>query len=172
MFFNPDQRQHWFFQTKYPDYKKFLSLFDIKDRKHHLERGGGTMYYKWDYGYPVEVDPAKEYLTFLENTVSSNIAPEKRFLSSWWVDYPQGAYAVAHQHEPFKRFTAVMFLTDYDWVRMWPNAGNLFAMSNLIGYKEWSPVGGDVIIMDGDMYHGTYPTINERKVFVVDFEYK
>lgn len=172
MFFNENLRQHWFIQTSYPNYKKFLDVFKIKDVQSHLERGGSTMYYKWDYSYPVDIDPSKEYISFLENSVSNNLASEKKFLSSWWVDYPPGSYAVAHQHEPFKRFSAVLFLNKYNWVREWPNAGNLFAMSNMIGYKEWIPNAGDVIIMDGDMYHGTYPTINERKVFVVDFEYK
>ena len=28
-----------------------------------------------------------------------------------------------------------------------------------------------MVIMDGRVFHGTYPTLNERKVFVVDFNY-
>jgi hypothetical protein len=28
-----------------------------------------------------------------------------------------------------------------------------------------------MVIMDGRVFHGTYPTLNERKVFVVDFTY-
>jgi hypothetical protein len=32
-------------------------------------------------------------------------------------------------------------------------------------------IEGDVVIMDGKVYHGVYPTLEERKVFVVDFTY-
>jgi hypothetical protein len=28
-----------------------------------------------------------------------------------------------------------------------------------------------MVIMDGRVFHGTYPTTNERKVFVIDFDY-
>lgn len=170
MLFNTDNSVHWFLEKHYTDYKKFLGLFDGVPAKYHLERGGSNMYYKWDYSYPLEVDPDKEYLEFLKDSISG-IAPDAKYASSWWVDYPNGTYSVAHQHVQTKRLTAIMFLTDYEWIRAWPVAGNLYAMSNLIGYKEWTPNAGDVIIMDGGMYHGSYPAINERKVFVVDFEY-
>ena len=32
-------------------------------------------------------------------------------------------------------------------------------------------IAGDVVVMDGKVYHGVYPTLEERKVFVVDFTY-
>ena len=33
-------------------------------------------------------------------------------------------------------------------------------------------IAGDVIIMDGKVFHGVYPTIQERKAFVCDFLYE
>jgi len=162
---------HWITETYYPEYERFLNLYN-KDVscQHHLERGGSTMFYKWDYGYPTEVDPAKDYLTFLRNSVSTTLQ-DATYASSWWIDYPPGSYSVAHQHIQSRRFSAILFLSDYELIRKWPHAGNLYSMSNAIGYKEWEPKAGNVIIMDGGIHHGSYPAINERKVFVIDFEY-
>lgn len=170
---NRDGRPHWFIETKYKDYKKFLNLFDLNYR-YHIDFGGSKMNYKWDYSYPAEeVDPNKEYLDFLEESVKSCPVSNCRFTTSWWVDYPVGSYSVMHQHGSGpKKFTAVMFLTDKSVHEGFPHAGNLYALPRTVKYREWAPVAGDVIILDGDIYHGTYPNLDERKVFVVDYEFE
>ena len=33
-------------------------------------------------------------------------------------------------------------------------------------------IAGDLVIMDGKVYHGVYPTLQERRAFVVDFTYE
>ena len=53
--------------------------------------------------------------------------------------------------------------------------GTLFAIVNdgqKTKMETWDPVPGTVVLMDGMVYHGTYPTQFDRKVLVCDFEYQ
>ena len=45
-------------------------------------------------------------------------------------------------------------------------------MNNEITYLTHNPIEGKVVIMDGKVFHGTYPALEDRHVFVVDFEYE
>jgi hypothetical protein len=48
-------------------------------------------------------------------------------------------------------------------------------MSNKTGvieYDEYPTIAGNVHIFDGTIWHGTYPTQHNRKVFVCDFTYE
>ena len=68
-----------------------------------------------------------------------------------------------------------MFLDDCDADINLPYAGNLITLKhtedNTIQYRTHPTQAGKMVIMDGRVFHGTYPTLNERKVFVVDFNY-
>lgn len=161
----------WFIgDNHYDDYKRFLPLFD-KKVSGHTDYGKSVMQYNEDYSYPYEVDPEGSYIDYILSQVSNLPIENVKLVSSWWVDYPEGAYSVVHSHEQTQRFTAVLFLTDYNHNKELPHAGHLYAMPASIKYIEWTPDPGDAVILDGRIHHGTYPAIEDRKVFVMDFEY-
>jgi hypothetical protein len=68
----------------------------------------------------------------------------------------------------------VLFLNDYIEEEKYPHAGYLYATlnnDNRMSYEEWKPEAGKLIILDGRVWHGTYPTQQQRKVFVSDFTF-
>lgn len=161
----------WFIgDNHYSDYKRFLPLFDTK-RSGHVDYGKSVMNYNFDYSYPIEVDPEETYVEYIKSQVKNLPIENVKLVSSWWVDYPAGSYSIVHTHEQSQRFTVVLFLTDYIHNEELPHAGHLYAMPSSIKYIEWTPDAGDAVILDGRIQHGTYPAINDRKVFVMDFEY-
>jgi hypothetical protein len=80
-----------------------------------------------------------------------------------------------HCHQPGKQLSVVMFLDDVETTELYPLAGSLVTLQPFehdINHVRIKPTPGGVVIMDGRVFHGTYPTLNDRRVFVADFEYE
>jgi len=159
----------------YPGWKKFLNLFDnYYDR--HIDYGNGTLYYKKDMSYPTDIDPKEEYLQFIEFQLQNLPIRVKGFSKAWGVKYPPGAYSGLHSHVPGKQLTSVLFLDTPKPNITYPLAGSLTTLQptpdSTINYIQHKPIAGKLVIMDGKVYHGTYPTLEDRHVFVVDMEYE
>lgn len=162
--------------NNYQNYKKFNDIFSNYDEK-HKDYGNGYLYYKRDMQYPIDIDPLLDYQKFLKSCISDSDLPikVKEFRKAWGVHYGPGAYSGLHSHTPGTQLTAVMFLTHADQNESYPLAGNLLTlqpMDHEINYIQHPTKPGDVVIMDGKVFHGTYPTLNDRKVFVCDFDYE
>lgn len=159
----------------YPGWKKFLKLFDnYYDR--HIDYGNGTLHYKKDMSYPTDIDPTEEYLQFIEFQLQNLPIRVKGFQKAWGVKYPPGAYSGLHSHVPGKQLTSVLFLDTPKPSITYPLAGSLTTLQptpdSTINYIQHKPIAGKLVIMDGKVYHGTYPTLEDRHVFVVDMEYE
>lgn len=164
----------WRLDTTYSKYEQFLKCFEL-DVPGHRDTGGSQVSYCQNFAYPNEVDPTNDYIDFILNSVKSMPFKNVKFSKSWWVDYPEHTYAGVHAHQPGKQFTAVLFLTTLPKDTHNPHAGFLYTMSNKTGvieYDEYPTIAGNVHIFDGTIWHGTYPTQHNRKVFVCDFTYE
>jgi hypothetical protein len=159
----------------YPRWKKFLKLFEsYYDR--HIDYGNGTLYYKKDMSYPTDIDPKEEYLAFIKFQLQNLPIRIKDFQKAWGVKYPPGAYSGLHSHVPGKQLTSVLFLDTPKPSITYPLAGSLTTLQptpdSTINYIQHKPIAGKLVIMDGKVFHGTYPTLEDRHVFVVDMEYE
>lgn len=159
----------------YPGWKKFLKLFEsYYDR--HIDYGNGTLYYKKDMSYPTDIDPKEEYLAFIKFQLQNLPIRIKDFQKAWGVKYPPGAYSGLHSHVPGKQLTSVLFLDTPKPSITYPLAGSLTTLQptpdSTINYIQHKPIAGKLVIMDGKVFHGTYPTLEDRHVFVVDMEYE
>lgn len=159
----------------YPGWKKFLKLFEsYYDR--HIDYGNGTLYYKKDMSYPTDIDPKEEYLAFIKFQLQNLPIRIKDFQKAWGVKYPPGAYSGLHCHLPGKQLTSVLFLDTPKPSITYPLAGRLTTLQptpdSTINYIQHKPIAGKLVIMDGKVFHGTYPTLEDRHVFVVDMEYE
>ena len=162
----------WYNTSRYNEYKKFQKLFDLESESHR-DSGDSQVFYLQNYEYPFIIDSG-EYLEYLKKHVNSLPFENIRHTKSWWVDYPKHSYAGLHAHQPGRNFTCILFLDDYIEEEDHPHAGYLYTVlnnENKITYEEWKPEAGTLVIMDGRVWHGTYPTRHKRRVFVVDFEY-
>lgn len=160
----------------YPTWKKFLPLFDegVYD-KSHKDYSNGYLHYKTDMAYPEDLDPTLDFHRFIKICCAELPIKIGNFKKAWGVDYKPGAYSGLHCHAPGKQLTAVLFLTNTKTSEEYPLAGYLTTLQPLeysTNYLQHVPKAGDCVIMDGRVYHGTYPTLNQRKVFVCDFDYE
>ena len=163
----------WFNTSYYKDYDKFKKLFELESESRR-DSGDSVVFYLQNYEYPSIIDSEKEYIKYLKQHVEKMPFKNVVHKKSWWVDYPKHSYAGLHSHTPGRQFTCVLFLDDYVEEKDHPHAGYLYGVlnnNNRITYEEWKPEAGTLVIMDGRMWHGTYPTRHKRRVFVVDFEY-
>mgnify|MGYP003656966459 FL=1 len=158
----------------YSGYKKFLKLFDNSNER-HVDYGNGTLYYKKDMQYPTDIDPREEYLMFIKFQLQDLPIRIKDFKKSWGVKYPPDAYSGLHSHQPGKQLTSVLFLDTPKPSVEYPLAGCLTTLqptNSEIQYLTHKPIEGKMVILDGKVWHGSYPTLEDRHVFVVDFEYE
>jgi len=158
----------------YSGYKKFLKLFDNSNDR-HVDYGNGTLYYKKDMQYPTDIDPREEYLMFIKFQLQDLPIRIKDFKKAWGVKYPPGGYSGLHSHQPGKQLTSVLFLDTPKPSVEYPLAGCLTTLqptNSEIQYLTHKPIEGKMVILDGKVWHGSYPTLEDRHVFVVDFEYE
>ena len=158
----------WIVTTTYDKYNDFLSLFSHTCNSHR-DHGGNTVYYLDDYKYP---DVENNFINYVKNVVKDKVSGDIEFAKSWWCDYPLGSYSGVHTHTPGTQFTCILYLTDNITDLFFPYAGYLFSISKKEGYYQFNPKAGDLVIMDGTVWHGTYPATSDRKVFVCDFSYE
>ena len=160
----------------YAGWRKFLKLFEEGgyDKK-HKDFGNGYLYYKNDMEYPSNIDPTLDLHTFINFQLQNMPINVGDFKKAWGVKYPPGGYSALHCHKPGKQLTAILFLDDCRKTTEYPLAGSLTTLQpcedSVINYVQHPVYAGGMVIMDGKVFHGTYPTLDERRVFVVDFDY-
>jgi len=162
----------WWVESEYQNYEKFKNLFDL-EAETHRDTGNSNVFYLQNYEFPSTIDNG-EYLNYLIKHVERFPYTNVRHKKSWWVDYPENSYAGLHSHTPGMQFTCILFLDDYIEDEDNPHAGYLYAVfgnEGQVTYEEWKPEAGKLVILDGRVWHGTYPTKHKRRVFVVDFEF-
>lgn len=177
-----DIHQNWYFDLQYPDYKKFLKLFDQESRpsyKYKLPTGSldADSYSDEGFEYPYDIDDG-QYANYIMDTVKKEFPLKNiQLLRTWWVHYPalKNTFVGVHRHESLNVFTTVLFLEGHISGNHMLEPGTLFAITrdeNRTKMEQWHPVPGTVVLMDGMVYHGTYPTQFDRKVLVCDFAYE
>lgn len=166
---------YWISKDKYKDYWKFLPLFDHPKNK-HVDYGGAIIQYDDDFAWPYH---STEYLDFIKNSIAKYQFKNVEFKKCWWLTYPKNAFSGLHTHEDRgeRTMTCVLFLDTLELSTETPLNGKLKAVTmNPVTGELVSDmikcIAGDVVIMDGKVYHGVYPTLEERRAFVVDFTYE
>jgi len=176
--FNGRIPDYWISKDKYQDYNKFLELFD-NPPKSHVDYGGAIIQYNDDdFSYPYNVDQQGIYLEWIKKSIEKFQFKNVKFKKCWWLTYPENTFSGLHTHEDRGQriMTCVMFLNTISVSTLTPLNGKLKAITmNPVTGELVSDmikcIAGDVVVMDGKVYHGVYPTLEERKVFVVDFTY-
>ena len=159
----------------YPDFQKFEKIFETYEDK-HKDYGNGWLYYKNEMSYPTDIDPDLDFQNFIKHNVEKEIPViVSKYQRSWGVKYCPGSYSGLHAHTPGRQLSAVLFLNECVTSSDYPYAGCLTTCQPLdheINHTTYTPKPGNVVIMEANVFHGTYPTLNERRVFVCDFEYE
>ena len=136
-----------------------------------------VFYTQGEMEYPEAVDPELDFQKFIKKCLIESELPITmgKCLKAWGLKYPPGSYSGMHCHQPGKQLTCVMFLDNEVVSEQYPLAGSLVTLQPFehdINHVRVKPTPGGVVIMDGRVFHGTYPTLNNRRVFVCDFSYE
>ena len=162
-------------ELHYPGFKKFLPLFEKYDDR-HIDYGNGMLYYKNNMAYPNDLDPKLDYHAWIKFQLQNVPIKVGKFKKAWGVKYVPGAFNGLHCHQPGKQLTSVLFLDTPKPSVDYPLAGSLTTLQptpdSTTNYFQHKPIAGRVVIMDGKVFHGTYPTLEDRHVFVCDFDYE
>lgn len=156
----------------YVNYESLLTCFDLKSEK-HLGTGSEIVYYKKDYEYPYEADGGKFKDYLMDKLKSYQFLTDLEFEKAWWVDYPKHSYAGFHchkHHNKKEQLTTVVFLTSSQHNEINPFQGYLYMLIDN-KYEEVKPSAGKFHTFNGNAWHGTYPTLDPRKVFVCDVSF-
>lgn len=182
--------QHWVVSAIYPNYKDLEKLFDFTTAD--ISRGSctvnGIQKPLNDEEWTRERIDYKEWLldTFKQvqvpiNDISERTDEQKH--KAWTINYFPGGWQAGHFHstdrvsQSNKRFASSVMLFDH----IQPNRDNIFngCMYTILqdpnGYTydhKFHPEPGRVIVMDDRVWHGAYPTEENRRVLVWDFDIK
>jgi hypothetical protein len=174
-----DKLETWVItENFYPGWEKFLKLFDDKIYDTKKDKLMDYVFYtQGEMEYPEAVDPELDFQKFIKKCIIESELPITmgKCLKAWGLKYPPGSYSGMHCHQPGKQLTCVMFLDNEVVSEQYPLAGSLVTLQPFehdINHVRVKPTPGGVVIMDGRVFHGTYPTISDRRVFVCDFSYE
>lgn len=171
--------------------QKFKYHFNDFDNK--IARGmtnthkGDQVYFKHDEALDVEEflikyvnkvfkDTAMPYI--LEDNPFQEDAPDRPALlhARWKIRYEEGGWQGAHQHqtgldEP--GYTMISVVVYFSNPGPEVQDGSLYTIfpekNGMIRNRVIDPSAGKVIIMSGNLFHGTYPTTTQRDILVMDF---
>ena len=166
----------WALETYYKDFNRFNNFFD--DNKEMLTPHEIINLNFTNFEYPLPVDPEQDFVKFIYNVVSEKLPTIKinKVTKSWFVNYPPTYTNEAHTHYHGRHFTTILYLSDiYTKHIDQANGGSLWTFhveQNNIVHRLYSYESGKVVLLGGNVWHGTYPTHSNRKVFVCDFEYE
>jgi len=182
------QNQHWIVSAIYPNYKDLEDLFDFTTAD--IAKGTCTVngiqkplednewskqrqeYKKWLIDCFKQVDLPITKIT--ERT-------EGQESKAWTINYFPGGWQAGHFHstdrmaQSNRRFASSVMLFDH----ITPSKTNQFngcmytVMQNQYGYTydhKFHPTPGRVVVMDDRVWHGAYPTEDNRRCLVWDFD--
>ena len=190
MYFVPNQ--HWVVSAIYPDYKEMLPLLDFTSAD--VSRGTCTVngiqriiendewikqrtkYKNW------MVDTFKQLdMPIKEVSERESESPTDLSTRAWTINYFEGGWQAGHFHstdrpkQQNRRFGSSVMMFD----KIEPTRKNMFNGCNYVvlqdpyGYTydhKFHPEPGRVIMMDDRVWHGAYPTEDNRRVLVWDFD--
>lgn len=182
------QNQHWIVSAIYPHYKDLEDLFDFTTAD--ISKGTCTVN---GIQKPLENDEwdkqRLEYKNWLLDCFKQVDLPitqisertEGQESKAWTINYFPGGWQAGHFHstdrmaQSNRRFASSVMLFDH----ITPSKTNQFngcmytVMQNQYGYTydhKFHPTPGRVVVMDDRVWHGAYPTEDNRRCLVWDFD--
>jgi len=165
----------WILESKWADYEKYLDLFNSNE-PNKVTPGVSTTVNGYQIGQ--ELTNISELTNIIRKEVN-NILTIKKYsylinnpIMAWGIEYYVNGWKGIHNHN--KGLTGVTAVLYFDkTVQKGNNEGSFFAFCyNNVGdieVKYWTPFPGLLLVMDSKVWHGAYPTLNNRKVLVIDF---
>ena len=181
--------QHWIVSAIYPDYQDMEKFFDFSDSD--ISAGtckvSGIQRPIEDDEWIEERNKYKEWLLDIFSQIKLPISKiternsQAQEYRAWTINYFPGGWQAGHFHSTDKiqqsneRFASSVMMFDY----IKPSKKNRFngclytTLQDPNGYTydhKFHPEPGRVVVMDDRVWHGTYPTEENRRSLVWDFD--
>ena len=165
----------WILESEWADYEKYKNLFD-SNKSNTVTPGLSTTVDGYQIGQ--ELSDLTELTDDITKEVN-NILNIKKYsyiisqpLNAWSIEYYINGWKGIHNHNKgLTGVTAVLYFSET--LQKGNNEGSFYAFCyNDVGdveVKYWTPYPGLLLVMDSKVWHGAYPTLNTRKVLVIDF---
>lgn len=166
--------QNWIIESHYDDYEDLRKYFPDKsdNRKEVTATNGGFQY----YFSSEEVEQASEMVKLRANELLTEFKSPVRcgeLSRSWSIQYDKGGWQALHNHaEKYKIISCVLHF-DTNEVDHNTSDGAFYAVlpevdgtNHLHVFPYWA---GKLIVLEGNVYHGAYPTTTERDIMVFDY---
>ena len=181
--------QHWIVSAVYPDYQDMEKLFDFTNSD--ISNGSctvdGIQKPLDDDDWKLERNRYKEWLLNIFSQINLPIQSiternsDEQQHKAWTINYFPGGWQAGHFHatdkvaQHNKRFaSSVMFFDDIRPSKTNKFNGCLYTtLQDTNGYTydhKFHPSPGRVVVMDDRVWHGTYPTQDNRRSLVWDFD--
>lgn len=158
-------------ETEHPNWREYLRVFtDAFQKSEYPDR----VQYSIDPNSQLDItdwvnQKLKQHLNY-----SVSIKPHE----AWAIEYKDGGYQTVHNHTQQPNLISVIIFFDEikDEQKVQQTDGCIYTLTphndgNQI-CLHFNPYPGKVIIMDGKVFHGTYPCRAPRRCFVVNFKFE
>lgn len=166
----------WIVETYAPMWQEYEKLFD-NEHPNLVEPGRSTTVN--GYQIPHTIEETKNIANFIIDKTNSVLkdgdvpCTVHNHIQSWSIRYFPGGWKGMHNHA--KGVTGCTAVLYFDDIQDQPNDEGAFyaVLQDVQGetyVQWWQPTPGKLLIMDARIWHGAYPTLDERRVMVFDFE--
>lgn len=179
-------RHLWMLVSRYPHIDNLESYWDLKQEK---EDQSQFTYTNSGYQFNLTADEwntmgGSEFYIWLQDKIDELRLPFEldAIKEAWCNEYYKGGFQTAHRHgmdilDPNGGLmSCVIYFDDVPLEERNEVNGCLFTMmptpSGYQHYEEIPSQRGRVTIMNGEVWHGAYPTQHKRRCLVVDILYK
>ena len=166
----------WIVESHAPMFSDYETLLNT-NQPNLVEPGRSTTVHGYQIPHTIEEtqDLAEFIIKKTNNILTKSNTPCQihNHIQTWSITYYPGGWKGIHNHQKGNTgATAVLYFDDVD--KRPNNEGALYAvLQDEAGdtYVEWwQPSAGKLLVMDARIWHGVYPTVDERRVMVLDFE--
>jgi hypothetical protein len=175
----------WALVTDYPDIDDLENYWDLK---HERKDNSRYSYTNMGYQYNLTADDwhtrgGKEFYNWLQEKFDSLKLPFELGMikEAWCNEYNENGFQTAHRHGTDVLnpngglLTCVIYFDDVPLLEGNEVNGCLYTfMPTPSGYQYYEEIPskrGRVTVMNGEVWHGAYPTQHQRRCLVVDILY-
>ena len=176
----------WTLVTEYPDIDDLEEYWSLKESKKNLSQ---YTYTNSGYQFNITADEwnnlgGSKFYIWLQKKLEDLKLPFElgQIKEAWCNEYYKGGFQTCHRHgmdvlDPFGGLmSCVIYFDDVPLEENNEVNGCLFTlMPTPSGYQHYEEIPsqrGRVTIMNGEVWHGAYPTQHQRRCLVVDILYK
>ena len=166
----------WLIETVYPDFEGLLPLFDnhTDNRKKDTATNNGTQFYYSNDETIYFAQDIKNYINYVFLNLGSPITAGN-LVNCWSIKYNKHGWQALHNHaRPGEIISCILYFDTNETDNH--SDGAFYAVMPEADGEQFVHVcpywAGKMVLIDGSVWHGSYPTQAERRILAIEYEQK